>query len=260
MPQFGICVPVEESAAAKAAGWDFVEENIQNFLKGLVGDGQWDGPARLSKAALPVPAANSMVPASLKITGDAVDFEKLQQYMAAVTRRAKVAGMKILVFGSAGARNVPEGFDREKAEDQIVRFLKMAGTLAEGNGITIVIEPLNKGESNIINTVPEAVHYLKRVKHPAVRALVDSFHHWLDGEPLEDVRKNITHIAHVHLADKDGRVPPGESGTSDYRTFFRMLKDARYEGMISVEALNFTTTGPVIQRSREFLRRQWEQA
>jgi sugar phosphate isomerase/epimerase len=257
MPQFGICVPVEQSANAQAAGWDFVEESVQGLLKGLVSDADWDGPARIKSAALPVRAANMLVPAALKITGNDVDPAKLRDYIATVMRRAHQLGLSVLVFGSAGARNVPEGFDRNKAREQIVDFLKMAAPLAGENRVTLVVEPLNRGESNIINGIAEAMEYVRSVNHPNLAALVDSFHHWLDNEPLEDVKKNIAHIAHVHVADKDGRVAPGESGTSDYRTFFAVLKSAGYGGMISVEALG-QMTPEVMRRANEHLRRAWD--
>jgi sugar phosphate isomerase/epimerase len=259
MPQFGICLSVEESANAKAAGWDFVEESVQGLLKGLVSDAEWDGSARVKNSALPVRAANMLVPAALKITGSEVNPAKLGAYISNVMRRAQQLGLSVLVFGSAGARNVPEGFDRGKARGQIIDFLKMTAPLAGEHRVTLVVEPLNRGESNIINGVEEAMQYVRAVNHPSLKALVDSFHHWLDGEPLEDVEKNIAHIAHVHVADKDGRVAPGESGTSDYRKFFGVLKRAGYDGMISVEALG-KMTPEVMTRARAHLQKAWEQA
>src|SRR3954469_12028109 len=114
MPQFGICVPVEESANAKAAGWDFIEESVQGLLKGLTSDAEWDGAARVKNGALPVRAANMLVPAALRVTGEDVNSAKLREYVAKVMSRARQLGLTVLVFGSAGARNVPDGFDRTR--------------------------------------------------------------------------------------------------------------------------------------------------
>ena len=67
--QFGIYTSVENAPAAKAAGWDFVEENVQTFLQGKLPDVEWHGVERAKNSPLNVPAANRLVPADLKIIG-----------------------------------------------------------------------------------------------------------------------------------------------------------------------------------------------
>jgi sugar phosphate isomerase/epimerase len=89
--------------------------------------------------------------------------------------------------------------------------------------------------------------------------LLDSYHLWLEDEPLANVQQALKWIRHVHLADRDGRVPPGESGQADYRPLFGVLKSGGYGGLISVEA-RFTDLPVDAPRVLEFLMRQWEQA
>ena len=66
-------------------------------------------------------------------------------------------------------------------------------------------------------------------------------------------------IQHVHVADRDGRVAPGESGTSDYGPFFRVLKAGGYDRRIAVECRGFDpqTNGP---RSLAVLQDVWSRA
>ncbi len=260
MPTFGICTAVENAAAVQAAGWDFVEENVQGLLQGQLPDDQWKGRDRVEKSPLPVPAANCLVPGGLKITGPEANLEKLTAYMSNVLKRAPQVGMKTLVFGSGGARNVPEGFDRERARSQIIAFLKMAAPMAQANGVTIVAEHLNRGECNIINSVKEAMTYVKAVDHPSFQCLVDSWHFWLEEEPLEDLKAAMPWIRHVHLADKEGRVAPGLSGKSDYRPFMSVLKQGGYNGPISVEATKFSDIAGQGPGVLEFVKRQWNEA
>ncbi len=258
--KFGICTTVERSAAVKAAGWDFVEECVQTFLQGETPDNEWKGMERLAKSALPVPAANMLVPGSIRITGPQADLEKLRAYMTCVISRAAKTGTTMLVFGSAGARNIPDGFDRNKAREQILAFDRMSAEIASKHGVTMVAEHLNKGESNIVNTVAEAMEYVRAVNHPNFQCLVDSYHFWLENEPLENLRAAMPWIRHVHLADKDGRVAPGESKKSDYRPVFKVLKDAKYNGLISVEAPPFTNFEADGARVLEFIKKQWQEA
>jgi sugar phosphate isomerase/epimerase len=258
--KFGICTSVEQAAVSKAAGADFVEENVQSFFQGQVADQQWTGRARMNGAALTVPAANSLVPGSLKITGPEARRDALGGYMSTVVRRAAATGTRMLVFGSGGARNVPEGLDRNRARDQIIDFLKTCAAVGADHGVTFVVEPLNRKECNIINSVAEAMEYVRAVNHPNVQCLVDSYHLWLEDEPVENVRVAMPWIKHVHVADKVGRVPPGESGQADYRPLFAVLKSGGYQGLVSIEASKFNDIAGVGPRVIEFLRRQWGEA
>ena len=255
--RFGICTQLENSATVKAAGWEFVEESVQGLFQGQVAS--WAGLTRTLTAALPIPAANMLVPGQLKITGPEADLGKLKEYMTRVLERAAQTSTKMLVFGSGGARNVPDGFDRKKAKQQIIDFANMFAPIAQKNGITVVAEPLNKKECNIINSVAEAMEYVTAVNHPNFRCLVDSYHPWLEDEPVANVAENMSAIKHVHLADKDGRVAPGLSGTADYRPLFKALKQGKYEGLISVEALNFNVAQDG-KRVLEFVGKQWSEA
>ena len=257
--RFGICTRLENAPAARDAGWDFVEESVQGLLQGTEPDERWTGRDRAATSVLPILAANMLVPASLKITGADVDEDKLAAYMRTVCRRAALLGIRTLVFGSGGARQVPDGFDRGRAAEQLTAFAGMAAESAAAHGVTIVVEPLHRGECNVINSVAEAMEYVSAVNRPSLQCLVDSYHFWLEDEPLENVRRAMPAIRHVHVADKVGRTPPGVSGQSDYRPFFRVLKDGGYDGLVSVEAKSFDVaeSGP---RVLEFLRKQWNDA
>src|SRR5438034_4201297 len=161
--RFGICTKLETADAVKQAGWDFVEENAQGLFRGL--EGSWAGQVRATTSPLPIPAANTLVPGSLKITGPEANLDRLKEYLTRVMERAGQIGTNTIVFGSGGARNVPDGFDRDKARQQIIDFLKMILPMAQKNKVTIVAEPLNKQECNIINTVAEAMEDVQAVNH-----------------------------------------------------------------------------------------------
>jgi sugar phosphate isomerase/epimerase len=258
--KFGICTSVDNAAAVKAAGGDFVEEGVQHLLAAHIADDQWPGATRVQAAALPVPAANTLVPGALKIAGPDAQLEALRKYMTTIFRRANATHTRMLVFGSGGARNVPEGFDRTTARSQIIDFLKMCAPLAKENNITLVIEPLNRKECNIINSVAEAMEYVRAVEQPNIQCLVDSYHMWLEDEPVENVKAAMPWIRHVHVADKVGRVPPGESGQADYRPLFAELKAGNYQGLVSIEASKFSDIAGIGPRTLSCLRQQWEQA
>jgi len=259
MPLFGICTGVENAGVVKSAGWDFIEGNVQGVLMGDKDDGAWEASGwkeKLKGAELKMPAANCLVPGALKIVGPEADLGKLKGYMRNVLRRAEEVGMETLVLGSGGARNVPEGFEREAAREQILEFARMSAEVAAAHGVTIVLEHLNRKECNIVNSVEEELEYVRALRHPNFMGLVDTWHWWLEGEGLGIVEEALPWVRHVHLADKEGRVAPGQGGGS-YREFFGVLKRGGYEGRISVEAEfvgGLGTAGEVLG----FLKREWE--
>jgi sugar phosphate isomerase/epimerase len=258
--QFGVCVPIEQSAIVAAMGFNYVEEVVGRLLQGEIDDEHWTGAKRAAGAALPLPAANALVPGTLKITGPDVSLEKLRAYIHRIVERTAQVGIKTLVFGSGVARNVPEGFDRKEARRQILDFLRTALPFCARRDIVMVCEPLNRGECNIINSVAEAMEYVWQVDHPNFQCLVDSYHLWLENEPLEHVKDAMPWIRHVHVSDTEGRRPPGLSGKNDYRPLFAELKRGGYAGTISIETINYAPILDEAAQSLAFLKKQWNEA
>jgi sugar phosphate isomerase/epimerase len=257
--RFGVCCGPEKAQLVKDAGWEYVEYSVQGVLQGLVPDEQWKGEEVVKQMPLPGPAANMLVPGALKVTGPSVDFAALTNYMTNVLSRAGKVGCNTLVFGSGVARAVPDGFDRNEARKQILAFLNMIAPIAKQAGVTVVIEPLNKGECNIINSVEEGMTYVREIDHPNIRQLVDTYHLWLEWESLQSIRDAGKAIKHVHLADRERRTPPGLSGLSDYRAVFRILKEMNYQGLVSVEAGSFDIAKDG-KSVLAYVKKQWDAA
>jgi sugar phosphate isomerase/epimerase len=251
--KFGVCIPVENAAPFAEAGWDFVEEIVPNLVK-------WTSIEPARKCPLPIPAANRLVPAELKVVGPDADFRTLEKYVTDVVERAGAAGMRILVFGSGPARTVPGGFDRERARQQIISFCKMAAPICANRDITLVAEPMNRGESNIINSVREAMTYVRAVNHPGFQCLVDTYHSWLENEPIEEIKQAMPWIRHVHISDVQDRQAPGETGKNDYRPLFALLRRRHYDGLITVESNDLLTFRDGAKKILGYLKQQWQEA
>ncbi len=233
--QIGVCCKPTD-IPDKVEGLDYIETTVAHLLCPRDPEEQFEcRRAEADAAPLPVIAANCLFPGDLKTTGPEVDNPALDAYMETVLRRAGLAGLEVLVFGSGGSRRVPEGFYMQEATDQLVDHLCRWGPIADEHGVMLVLEPLNTGECNIVNNVKAGAELVRRADHPRVRLLADTYHMALEYEPALNIREAGDLIKHAHCADSRGRLPLG-FGKEDHGAYFKALKTAGYDGRVSIEA------------------------
>ena len=233
--QVGYCSTLANVDAAKTAGFDYLELGTSE-IAGLSDEDFEKTVVRLKAVGLPVPVTNLFVPASIKLTGPDVNPTQQMDYVRKAFGRLKRLGTGIVVFGSGGARRVPEGFDRDAAWKQLVDFGRRAAEEAKGHGITITIEPLRRQESNIINSAAEGLELVKAIAHPNFQLMIDFYHLASEKEDPSIIVRAKDHLRHLHMANPQGRVFPLVWEEYDYAAFFANLRKIGYDKRISVEA------------------------
>ncbi len=231
----GYCTGLNNLEAAKAAGFDYVELSATEIAS-LTDDDFAAAAARIKALGLPTPAANLFLPATLKVVGPDVHPEQQMAHVHTALSRLATLGTEIVVFGSGGARRVPDGFPRDQAFQQLVEFSRRAAREARANGITIAIEPLRRQETNIVNTAAEGLDLVNAVDDPNFQLMIDFYHLASEHEDPGIVLKAKDHIRHVHMANPTGRVFPQAWDEFDYAPFFANLRAIGYDRRISVEA------------------------
>jgi len=257
--RFGICgnLPahltegVESVERAFEYGYDYIEPALAT-VAAMPAEDFAALLARVKAQSIRVEACNIFFPRTLRLTGAEVNWDAIQAYLETALARAGALGVKVIVFGSAGAKNVPEGFPYHEAWKQLVRVCRMAAEVAAKHGITIAIEPLNHKEANIVTSVAEGLALMQRVNRKEVRVLADYYHMGTDGEDLSILRTAGADLVHVHVARVDGRTFPTEKDAGLVE-FFQQLKAAGYDGRVSIEGStkDFAADAP---RSLEVLR------
>jgi sugar phosphate isomerase/epimerase len=233
--ELGICTKVDNHKQVKNAGYAFIEEGVRSFLVPAEPEPEFLKNLEKAKASsLPVIACNSFLPGNMKSVGPDPVFSEILQFAETAFKRAKVSGVKIIVFGSGGSRAIPEGFSKEEATRQFIELCKQMGLVAARYRVVVVIEPLNKKECNFINSVAEGGEIVKAVDHPNIRLLADLYHMKMDNEGPENIIKYGKLLRHVHIAEKKGRSAPGTHG-EDFTAYFNALKQVRYKGAVSIE-------------------------
>ena len=249
--RFGYCCAPEETALYAEAGFDFFECNASAVLC------QDDCKERIAKAALPCLSANCFIPGNLKITGDNVDRAALMAHAEKVITRAGECGIPTIVFGSGGARDIPEGFPAEKAAEQILAFVQDLLPVLEKSGVTLVLEPLGIPDSNIINSVGAGASLVNRVNHSNVKLLADSYHFYKSDNALESLAWNAPLLRHIHVATTPDRLAPGMQEW-DLTEFFSVLKHGGYTHGISVECYGSADKKLDAETAIAVLRKTWD--
>jgi sugar phosphate isomerase/epimerase len=273
--RLGVCVPVgsfvsqdkkelerEESLPRlmehlRSVGVDFLEFSV-GVVKPEGTLDEFEKFASQVRGREPAPEAfNSFIPGDLKVTGPDADQPRLANYLRHGLERLKRVGAKVVAFGSGASRTIPDGFPRDETNRQLAWFLHRAADFA-GSGLTIAIEPLNRRETNVVNTVEEAAALARRIDRPNVGVLADVYHMMVENEPLQHLADAGDLLAHVHVADSDRRYP----GSADFPfdELFQLLKRIEYQGRVSVECV-WEDFRPEAEQSMTFLKevsRRWQ--
>jgi sugar phosphate isomerase/epimerase len=234
MDKIGVCGS-HRTIGHLAGQIDFVEEHVQRLLVPLADQTAFqESAAGITETSIPVSAANSFLPGDLRSTGPEMSVDRVVAYAETAFRRAAEVGIRIIVYGSGGSRQIPEGFSRARAEEQFVEILGALGPLAGRHGILLVVEPLASGDCNFINSLAEGAKAVRACNHESVALLADFYHMARDDEAPDQIAVYGDLIRHVHAAELENRAAPGTRG-DDFRPYLRALRKAGYGGAISLE-------------------------
>ncbi len=137
------------------------------------------------------------------------------------------------IVGSMQGR-VAEGANREEALAWLGKELDQLGPRAHALGVPLLYEPLNRYETNLFNTVDDAVEFLGTLRTRNVRLLLDLFHMNIEEADLPDaIRRAGPLVGHIHFADTN-RNAIG-MGHLDVAPIVGALRHIDYDGWISAE-------------------------
>jgi sugar phosphate isomerase/epimerase len=235
--EIGICATPADIDGIVDPPFTFIEAHVVNFLRPEAPGADFE-PHRAATLAcpLPTPAANVLFPPDLKVTGPSVDYARMERYAEKAFARAQAIRMHTIVFGSAGARMMPEGWSAARGFQQYVDAVKLIAPLAATHGVTIVVEALNRGECNLINTLDEGADAARQVNHPNVKLVADIFHMLRNGEAPDAISRHADLITHSHVAENEGRAEPGVHG-DDFRPYLKALRAAKACSRLTIECV-----------------------
>ena len=136
------------------------------------------------------------------------------------------------------------GANRSKLHDTFVDNLRFAAHELKQHGIALMVEPLNSRDHPgfFIRDSRHAAEIIEEVGSDNLHLQFDVYHsHIMDDHVVSALHQNMSHIAHVQIADDPGRHEPG-TGSIDFKGVFQVLERAGYKGWIGCEYVPSTTT------------------
>ena len=139
------------------------------------------------------------------------------------------------MYSSVGkARMVPP--EQRKIEwERAVTNLHTVCEHAKDNGLMIALEPLNRFESDLINTADDVMRLVADINHPAAKVMLDGFHMSIEERNIEEAITTVgDKLIHVQVSENYRGIPG--TGQTPWQSFKSGLKKTGYKGAVSIES------------------------
>jgi D-psicose/D-tagatose/L-ribulose 3-epimerase len=223
-------------------GFDLIELPVED-------PGAWD-PGRaaeaLARAGLEAGVCCVMPPGRDLAVDDEEVVASTRAYLSHCVEVADRVGSRVVggpMYAAVGRLWAMDEAQRRRTVARVAERLRPVAELAGERGVRLAVEPLNRYETSLINTVEQGLFLIETIDHPACGLLLDTFHMNIEERsPAAAARAAAGSIAHVHACGTDRGAPGGDA--FDWPGFLAALRDAGYDGSLCIES--FTSTNEVI--------------
>ena len=141
-----------------------------------------------------------------------------------------------VIIGGIRGRLTGDKAEQSQQCEIAIRGMRECAQFAREMDVTLLIEPINRYETNFINTARQGLEVIEQVGEPNVKLLLDTFHMNMEEVDIHPtLRTMIDHLGYVHVADSN-RWAPGQ-GHINFGQILDTLSLAGYQGNITAEIL-----------------------
>ena len=211
--------------------------------------------AELDKAKLACGSVCAAMGPGRDFRGTPEEQKTAMDYCKALIDQMVVLGCPTLigpVYSVVGKADAVEASVQKVEWALVVKNLKDLSAYAEKRGVQIAVEPLNRFETDFLNTCDQGLKLIKAVGSPALKLHLDTFHMNIEEkDQATAILKAGKHLAHFHACGSD-RGTPGNDHI-DWKPIAKALKKVKYKGDVVIES--FTTDVKVIARAAAIWRK-----
>lgn len=205
--------------------------------------------AELKKAGLVCGSICAAMGPGRDLRGTAEEQASTKSYIKAlIDHAAELGGARVCgpMYSTVGRADAVEPREYAKQWKMVVKNLKEVAKYAEKKGVILALEPLNRFETDFMNTVDQAMKMIRDVGSPNLKIHMDTFHMNIEEKDLaKSIRRAGKLMAHLHACGSD-RGTPGKDHTN-WPEIVKALKAIKYDGDVVIES--FTQDVKVIARA-----------
>jgi len=169
------------------------------------------------------------------------EIEYAKSFMKNCIQIASSIGSSVLggvIYAPWGETNVNK---TSKAFKSLIDNLKDVDKYAKSLGVKLCIEPVNRFESNVINTANEGLSLIEKIDSDNIFILLDTFHMNIEEKDITSTIKRVgKKIGHFHTCENDRGIPG--TGHIPWKNIIEALKAIDYDGYLVFEAFKAPET------------------
>jgi D-psicose/D-tagatose/L-ribulose 3-epimerase len=211
--------------------------------------------AAADKAGLKIGSVCACMGPGRDFRGPDVDQKTAAEYVKGLIDQAAAMGCPSVIgpiYSVVGLIGPHDDVEKKHQFELVVKNLKPLAKHAESKGVTLCIEPLNRFETDFLNTCDQGLKLVKAVGSKAVKLHLDTFHMNIEEKnQAAAILKAGKHLGHFHACGSDRGTPGGDH--IDWKPIVAALKKINYTGDVVIES--FTTDVKVIARAAAIWRK-----
>ncbi len=178
-------------------------------------------------------------------------------HAAAVKRLQKIIDLAVVLNAEVilgGVRGKLEGSEDNRASQKamVLDGVRQCCEYARPLGITLLVEAINRYETNFLNSAAETVKFIGEVGESNLKVLLDTFHMNIEEVDLPTaIRMTGKALGYLHFVDSN-RQSPGQ-GHIDLLSVLKTLSEIGYQGVVSAEILPLPDDESAVQRTANYL-------
>jgi len=173
------------------------------------------------------------------LRGNATSQRHGVKYLCALIDQMVALDARVLggpIYSYVGRAEAYSGVEKKRQWRAVVKNLKIVTQYAAAHGKLICIEPLNRFETDFLNTIDQGLKLIADVGSPVLKLHLDTFHANIEEKHQgEAIRRAGKHLGHIHACGCD-RGTPGKDHI-DWKSIASALKAIKYDGDIALESV-----------------------
>jgi len=162
--------------------------------------------------------------------------EQTIAYLIKCIDYAKLMGAKLVIVVPAAVSKLAPSLSREEDWKNSVKAVQEVAKYAEKKDILLAIEPINRYETYLVNSIQDALYYAREVNSSHVKIMADTFHMNIEERDIpEAIRMAGNNLINVHIADSN-RCSVGR-GHINFKAFIKALREINYQYTLTLEPL-----------------------